>query len=35
MEEERIEVTNGEEVAVCLNKELNAQIYFKINYRFK
>ncbi len=35
VEEESMELVNGEEVAVCLNKDQSAQIYFKINYRFK
>lgn len=35
IEEEWIELINGDEVAVCLNKDLEADMYFKINYRFK
>jgi len=35
VEEERLELVNGEELAVCLNKDLEADIYFKVSYKFK
>ena len=35
VEEEEFELINGEEVAVSLNKDLEAELFFKITYRFK
>lgn len=32
MEEESMEIVNGEEVAVSLNKNLQADLFWKINY---
>ena len=35
MEEESFELINGEDVAISLNKEDEAELYFKLSYRFK
>lgn len=35
VEEESFELINGEEVAISLNKDNEAELYFKVSYRFK
>ena len=35
VEQDILELINGEEVAICLNKDLEPDLFFKLNYRFK